>query len=172
MTINNRVFTEIILEIHAYRIAAEWIHHGDDGHGYADRVGNALVRPHSKCSWDNKREDDSQPSNLLPGGSSKLLGWVPISSGAVVNPRALKSIGMHLLNWSLEPNYRQEVPKPDGSETDAEVEEEGGASDTDTLSEEQHPTGSRGPRGTGNGIIPKRFACSYHTGLTWISWIR
>ena len=42
-----QIFTDIILGIRAYRIAAEWMHHGAMEVVSLHRVGDTLVRPHS-----------------------------------------------------------------------------------------------------------------------------
>ena len=137
----HRVFTDIILEIHAYRIAAEWMHHGtmdvvtltELATHWFDHIPNAL-------GTTNEKTIRSQATCFLEVAQAAGLGTHLI--GRRGQPTRLEVDRGALAQLVAGAELSAEEPKLDGPETDAEVDEEGGASDTETLSEEQHPMGA------------------------------
>ena len=139
----HRVFTEIILEIHAYRIAAEWMHHGT-----MDVVALTELATH----WFEHIPDDlgtttektirNQAICFLELAEAAGLGTYLV--GRRGQPTRLEVDRDALAQLIAGAELSAGAPKLDGSETNAEIEGEGSASDTETLSEEQYPTKAEG----------------------------
>ncbi len=148
-----RVFAEIILEIRAYRIAAEWMHHGT-----MDMVTQTELATH----WFDHIQGDlgttkeqsirNQANCFLELAEAAGLGTYFI--GRRGQPTRLEVDRNALAQLFTGAELSEGVPKLDEPETGTEVEEEGGASDTQTHSEEQHPTGTEFDEEPGTASSP------------------
>lgn len=149
----HRVFTEIILEIRAYRIAAEWMHHG---------TMDVVTQPELATHWFEHIPDDlgttyektirSQANCFLEVAQAAGLGTYYL--GRRGQPTRLEIDQDALAQLVAGAELSAGEPKLDGLEAGMEVEEEEGASDTETELEEQHSMGAESDEETGTESPP------------------
>lgn len=136
----HRVFTEIILELHAYRIAAEWLHHG---------TMDVVTRTELATHWFDHIPGDlgttaektirDQAICFLELAEAAGLGTYFV--GRRGRPTRLEINRDALAQLVARAEQSAGASNLDASGTSTEVEEEGAASDTEIQSEEQYPTG-------------------------------
>ena len=136
----HRVFTEVILEIRAYRIAAEWMHHGT-----MDVVALTELATHwfdhipGDLGTTTERTIRHQSACFL--GLAEAAGLGTYFVGRRGQPTRLEVDRDALAQLVAGAELSAGAPKPDGLETGTDVEEEG-ASGVEIQSEGQHPTGA------------------------------
>ena len=139
----HRVFTEIILAIHAYQIAAEWMYHGT-----MDVVTLTELATHwfdhipAELGTTTEKTIRNQAICFLEVAEAAGLGTYFL--GRRGQPTRLEVNRDALAQLVARAELSAGTPKLDGSETGTEVEDERGDSDTETQPEEQHqhPTGA------------------------------
>ena len=135
----HRVCTEIILEIRAYRIAAEWMHHGTMDVVTLTELATHWF-DHIPGDLGTKAEKTIRLQAACFLGLAEAAGLGTYFVGRRGQPTRLEVDRDALAQLVAGAELSSGAPKLDGSETDTEVEEDEGASDTETQSEEQHPT--------------------------------
>ena len=136
------VFTDIILDFRAYRIAAEWMHHGA-----MDVVSLTELATH----WFDHIPDDlgTTAEKTIRNQAACFLGLAEAAGlgnyfvGRRGQPTRLEVDRDALAQLVAGAELSAGPPKPNGSETGTEVEEKGGAAEPESQPEEEHPSGER-----------------------------
>ena len=136
------VFTQIVLGIRAYRIAAEWMHHGAmEVVSLTDLATHWFDHIRGDLGTTTEKTIRNQAACFFGLAEAAGLGNYFVGRRGLTTRLEVDRDALAQLIAGAELSAGQ--PKPNESEKEEEVEEEGGTSEIESQPKEQHPSGAK-----------------------------